>query len=161
MTEAEDAGFDLRLAEADVAAARLAVTGRGIDLDRARDRLLRLTVTAPFDGIIVETRAVAGDLIGSSLEGGPVPGIAVLMDPASLRVEADLAETALAQVTVGQTAEVVLDAWPEARLTARVAAILPRASLQKGTITLRLDLTDVPPDVALLANMAAKITLLP
>ena len=159
--EAEEAVFALRLAEAEIAAAELEVTRLGIEQERMADRLDRLTLTAPFDGIIVETRAVAGDLIGSALDGGPVPAIAVLMDPASLRIEADLAETTLSQVAVGQMAEVVLDAWPETRLPARVSAILPRASLQKGTITLRLTLTDVPPNVALLANMAAKITLIP
>jgi RND family efflux transporter MFP subunit len=158
-TDAEDAAFALRLAEADISAAKLEVKRLGFEKEQTADRLKRLTVTAPFDGIIAEIHAVKGDLIGSAFGGGPVPAIAVLMNPSSLRVDADFAESALSQVSVGQTAEVVLDAWPDARLSARVTAILPRASLQKGTITLRLTLTDVPPNVALLANMAAKITL--
>lgn len=160
-TDGQEAVFALRLAEADIAAARQIIVQRQIDRDQARDQLARLTITAPFAGIILETHAVAGDLIGSSLDGGPVPGIALLLDPTSLRIDADLAETALNQVSPGQTAEVVLDAWPDQRLAGRVETILPSASLQKGTITLRIVLNAPPPEGALLANMAAKVTLRP
>ncbi len=50
----------------------------------------------------------------------------------------------------------MLDAFPDQRFEMRVRTIVPAASLQKGTLTVRLEFL-VPPQ-RVLPNMAAKVT---
>jgi HlyD family secretion protein len=160
VTEQDTAVFALRLLDSDILGAGQAVATRKLELRRATTDLARLTITAPFDGVVVEQLAAAGDLVPSAMNGGdPGVGLLTLLDTSSLIVEAALAETNLSQVRTGQLATVVLDAWPDRRFAAHVQGIVPRAQIQTGTVTVRL--TFDAPDTAILANMAAKVTFAP
>lgn len=156
-TEQDNSVFALRLLESDILGARQAVATRKLELARAKADLARLTLTAPFDGVVVAQLAVPGDLVPSAMNGGdPGIGLLTLLDTSSLIVEVDLAETNLSQVRPGQTAMVVLDAWPDRTFAAHVHGIVPRAKVQTGTVTVRV-IFDTS-DTAILANMAAKVT---
>ncbi len=157
VTEQDSAVFALRLLDSDILGAGQAIAIRKLELRRATTDLARLTITAPFDGVVVAQLAAPGDLVPSAMNGGdPGVGLLTLLDTGSLIVEAALAETNLSQVRTGQLATVVLDAWPDRRFAAHVQGIVPRAQIQTGTVTVRL--TFDAPDTAILANMAAKVT---
>lgn len=115
-------------------------------------------IVAPFDGIVVNRLVGLGDMVASGTDGGgPRDGIAILLDPASLVIDVDVAQSNAARIKPGQTARAVLDAFPHRPLRMRVRTIVPAASLQKGTVTARLEFTALP--TGLLPNMAAKVTL--
>ncbi|MEF0941520.1 efflux RND transporter periplasmic adaptor subunit [Rhizobium sp. BR 362] len=150
----------------------LAVVQLTSDLDAARqtaetarlqvqkqERTLSLhQIIAPFDGVVVSRLAGLGDTVASGTDGGgPRDGIAILLDPTSMTIDADIAQSNAARLQPGQTAIAILDAFPNRPFKMRVRTIVPAASLQKGTITARLEFLTPPSRV--LPNMAAKVTL--
>jgi len=142
---------DLELARQSAETARLQV-------ERQERNLALHRIVAPFDGIVVNRLVGLGDMVASGTDGGgPRDGIAILLDPGSLVIDVDIAQSNAARIKAGQTATAVLDAFPDRPLNMRVRTIVPAASLQKGTVTARLEF--IAPPKGVLPNMAAKVTL--
>jgi Cu(I)/Ag(I) efflux system membrane fusion protein len=88
------------------------------------------------------------------MPGDPLFQIA---DLASVWVVADIFEQDLAQVRVGQTARVKIDAWPEKSFSARVAYVYPTVNAQTRSTSIRLELAN--PNGLLKPAMYASIEL--
>lgn len=142
----------------DLDIARQAAETALLQLERQERNLALHQIVAPFDGVIVTRLVSLGDMVASGTDGGgPRDGIAILLDPNSLTIDVDIAQSNAARIEPGQTAVAVLDAFPGRKFKMRVRTIVPAASLQKGTVTVRLEFLASPTRV--LPNMAAKITL--
>ncbi|MEP3300169.1 MAG: efflux RND transporter periplasmic adaptor subunit [Pseudoruegeria sp.] len=116
------------------------------------------TIRAPFDAVVVDRPAVPGQLIAQMGQSTPEDSILLtLLDTSSLFIDVDVAERNVAHVQVDTLAEVRLDAFPDRRLNAYVYSIYPRASREKGTVTVRLKLEPADHD-GILVNMAARVT---
>ena len=110
-------------------------------LDAAKAQLSKLHLVAPFAGTIGTVSARAGEMIV------PAQPIAILGDPASLRIETtDLSEADVARVQVGAQANVTFDALPGKTLTGKVTRIAPMSTPgQSGvnyTVVVELDQID-------------------
>jgi multidrug efflux pump subunit AcrA (membrane-fusion protein) len=81
-----------------------------------------------------------------------------MADPSSLLIEADVSETSLPKVRVGQPCEVQLDSIPDARFPAVVHMIVPTADRAKGTVLAKVRLTVADPRI--LPEMSAKVAFL-
>jgi len=88
-------------------------------VDRAAFDLARVTVRAPVAGIVANIKLKAGEWVNV---GAPLFG---LLDIGSTWIEANLKETQLTHVKVGQRATLVADAYPDVVWRARVASIGP------------------------------------
>ena len=119
-----------------------------IQRDRARreaehaERNTRLmTVTAPFDGLVVlETIFRGGGQMTEVQEGEELrSGVPILdvVDPSSMRVRASVNQTDIAHVAAGQPVRVGLDAYPELAFDGRVEQIAPLAVPSQLTSTVR------------------------
>lgn len=126
--------------EHDVEAAELQVDQSRVALEQARLRLEQATLTAPMAGTVTALNVQPGEMVSA---GQPA---VVLSDLTALEVEINLDETDVAQVSVGQEAQVILDAFPDVELTGEVAYIAPVAQAQAGVVlypvTIRLALAD-------------------
>lgn len=112
-------GVEQRLALEEVAnELQLAVYENTLEVKRRQ--LQKMTVTAPFDGVVSEVRARPGDLIGS---GAP---IAVLITT-TRTVEGKISEENFAGVREGQQAQVRFLGYGEQQYPAVVTKILPTA----------------------------------
>ena len=89
------------------------------DRDRAALDLLRTTIRAPIGGVAVNVRLQPGELVRASM---PVFALVTERRP---WVEANLKETTLTNVEVGQKVEVVLDIYPDVTWTGVVESISP------------------------------------
>lgn len=91
------------------------------DRDRAALNLAHTTMVAPLDGIAVNVKLQLGEQVKAA-----TPLFAIV---AATRhwVEANLKETELTHVAVGQRAKVVLDIYPDEAWEAEVASISPAA----------------------------------
>jgi HlyD family secretion protein len=98
------------------AAARIAE----LVLARALTALEAATLTAPFDGIILEVRTQAGATVSAGA------GLFLLADPSVLEAEVTVIEEDLPLVQVGQEVVVFFDAAPEAEVRGMVARIVPQ-----------------------------------
>lgn len=99
------------------------------------ERLARATLTAPFDGIVVQ-----GDL--SQLLGSPVEQGKVLFEVAPLdayRVVMNVDERDIAEVRVGQRGELALSGIPNELLPFTVRQITPISTPQDGSNYFRVE----------------------
>ena len=117
----------------DYANAKAAQVRAEANLDLAKQRMEDATVTAPVAGTIIEKTVSLGTVITSAT--GTFGGGTTLLKMANLdrvRVRALFNETDIGQVRGGQTATVIVDAFPDRRFTGAVEKIEPQAVVQQG-----------------------------
>ncbi|MBD2355025.1 efflux RND transporter periplasmic adaptor subunit [Tolypothrix sp. FACHB-123] len=127
-TEAQTAAQALRSAteqvrteQQAVAAAQGRVTAQKAVVAQAKERRSYTRITSPITGVITEKVTEPGNLLQA---GGEVLKIA---DFNRVKVIVQVSELELAQIRVGQSVEVSLDAFPDQTLVGRVARISPAA----------------------------------
>jgi RND family efflux transporter MFP subunit len=115
-------------------------------------------IRAPFDGVVVRRAAQSGENIGPA--GGVNVGgsLCTLIDRNSLEMVADVNETNISKVKVGQKAEVAAEARPERKYKGEVRQIVPTADRTKGIVQVKIRLFDA--DELLLPEMAARAAFL-
>lgn len=115
-------------------------------------------IRAPFDGVVVRRMAQAGENVGPA--GGVATGgaLCTLIDRSSLEMVADVNETNIAKVSVGQKVEVAAEARPDHKYRGEVRQIVPTADRTKGIVQVKVRLID--PDQELLPEMAARAAFL-
>ena len=86
-------------------------------------------IRAPFDGVVLTKNANVGDTITPFSSALDTKGAVVTMaDMATLEVEADVSESNLQKVKVGQPCEIELDALPDVRFQGRSPASCRRST---------------------------------
>lgn len=133
-------------------AAEVAVESARIGLARAERQLADATLTAPFDGVVTVVNARAGETAS---------GVLVEMaDLSSLQLVLEVDEVDIAQVQVGQTAELTPATWSDTSIPATVAAIAPEASGASELVTYRVYLDVGESELPLRVGMTADARLL-
>jgi len=87
------------------------------EFEAARLKLDHTTVTSPIDGVVAKKIANIGEVITA---GQPV---AVIIDLNNIWVEANLEETKVEHVRLGQPVDLNVDAYPKTRFTGKVINI--------------------------------------
>jgi RND family efflux transporter MFP subunit len=116
-------------------------------------------IRAPFDGVVLIKHANVGDNITPFSAAADTKGaIVTIADMETLEVEADVAESNIARITVDQPCEILLDALPGLRMAGRVARIVPTVDRSKATVLVKIRFVDR--DQRVLPDMSAKIAFL-
>jgi RND family efflux transporter MFP subunit len=146
-------------AEAGVASAR---ANLNVALANARNAQVAVDYTqirAPFDGVILSKSANVGDLVTPFSNATDSKGAVVSMaDMGTLEVEADVSESSLAKVRLGQPAEIVLDALPDTRFRGHIDRMVPTVDRAKATVMTKVKFDQIDPRV--LPEMSAKVSFL-
>jgi RND family efflux transporter MFP subunit len=159
------ASLDAAEANYDALAARLAagrenvtVADKGVAL--AQDALDKMTIRAPFGGMVVSKDAQPGEMVSpiSAGSGFTRTGLCTIVDMDSLEVEVDVNEAYIQRVTPGQRVTATLDAYPEWQIPAEVIAIVPTADRQKATVGVRIGLLER--DERVLRDMGVRVAFL-
>jgi RND family efflux transporter MFP subunit len=146
-------------AQANVEAMAAAVVAAQANARSAQVALDQTLIRAPFDGVILTKNANVGDNITPFSSAAEAKGAVVTMaDMATLEVEADVSESNLSKIAVGQAAEIQLDAWPGLRLDGVVARTVPTVDRSKATLLVKLRF--VHPDPRVLPDMSARVAFL-
>ena len=125
----------------DLAEAQLRNAQAGFN--EAQTALDALEIKAPFDGIITQVLAGAGQSVGA--------GTSLLTEsnPQALEVGATVVEEDLPLVRVGQKAQLYFDALPDETLTGTVARIIPRRTgTSQATYPIAITLDALNPQLA-------------
>lgn len=145
--EKSEAAFLYSLAA--VAEARAAVTKAEVDVENTYIR-------APFDGTVLTKNADVGEIVAPFASSATSKGsVVTLADMSSLEVEADVSESNIQKVKVGQRCEIILDAYPETRYPARVKKIVPTADRSRATVMTKVSF--IEKDDRVLPEMSARI----
>jgi RND family efflux transporter MFP subunit len=144
---------------AGVESARAAVAAAAAELREAEVAFDYTRVRAPFDAVVLTKNADIGDIltpIGAAAEARAA--VVNIADLDSLQVEADVSESSLEKVSVGQPCEIRLDALPEERFAGEVHMIVPTADRSKATVLVKVRFLD--PDPRILPEMSARVAFL-
>jgi len=116
-------------------------------------------IRAPFDGVILSKSANVGDLVTPFSNATDSKGAVVSMaDMSTLEVEADVSESSLGKVRVGQPAEIVLDALPDTRFRGHISRMVPTVDRAKATVMTKVKFDAIDPRI--LPEMSAKVSFL-
>lgn len=150
----DTADAQVRSLEAQVASAE--------QLVKYTDELIRnAEIYAPIDGVVTVKKAFLGETVAPQGFGGAGSAgatFAVIVDLSSLEMEADINEQNVAKLTIGQPAEVALDAYPDRPYKARLRQIVPTADRQKGSVKVKIEIFDK--DSRVLPEMSCRVVFL-
>jgi len=142
-----------------VAAAEAAVKANAAALQGANVMIEYSLIRAPFDAVVLTKNADIGDIvtpIGASANAKAA--VVTIADMSSLQVEADVSESNLRQIKVGQPCEIQLDALPDLRFRGVIHMIVPTADRSKATVMVKVRFIDN--DQRILPEMSAKVAFL-
>ena len=116
-------------------------------------------IRAPFDGVVLTKNANVGDIVTPFSSAVDSKGAVVMMaDMSTLEVEADVSESSLAKVRVGQPCEILLDALPDVRFRGSISRMVPTVDRAKATVMTKVRFNELDPRV--LPEMSAKVSFL-
>jgi multidrug efflux pump subunit AcrA (membrane-fusion protein) len=117
-------------------------------------------VRAPFTGVIIAKAAQAGEIISPISAGGGFTrtGVGTIVDMDSLEIEVDVNEAYINRVQPQQSAQAVLDAYPDWTIPAHVIAIIPTADRSKATVKVRIAIEQKDPRI--LPDMGVRVSFL-
>lgn len=146
-------------ARAGVFAAEAAVKASSAGLEAAEVAVEYTLIRAPFDAVVLTKNADIGDIVTPfSAAANAKAAVVTIADMDSLLVEADVSESNIKQVSVGQPCEIQLDALPEKRLRGALHMIVPTADRTKATVMVKVRFVDR--DSRILPEMSAKVAFL-
>jgi RND family efflux transporter MFP subunit len=139
-----------------VAQARQDLATAELGIRSAEEPLAELTIRAPFAGTVTRLDAHVGDSVLARTDSvRENQSLLAITDTTDMAIDADIAETNIASLKPGLRGEAVLDGFPDRAFAVEVLRLAPVASIEKGTITVRLSLIDPPEGIR--PNMAARI----
>lgn len=130
-------------------------------LSTAAERLAETELKAPIDGIILRKDVEEGQVISSgvsSVSGGTT--IALLANLDKVNVLADVDETDIGRVKVGQTVKAVADAFPDNEFVGRVLKVAPLAKVEQNVTTFEVTAEVDNPKHLLKSGMNANVQIM-
>ncbi|HAD05019.1 MAG: efflux transporter periplasmic adaptor subunit [Desulfuromonadales bacterium GWD2_61_12] len=149
---AERARATVAAGDAGIGSARAAVHGAEVAYDNT-------VIRAPFDAVVLTKDADLGDIVtpfGSVASSKA--SVVSIADLSSLQIEADVAESNLEKLAVGQPCEIQLDALPGSRFPGFLQTIVPTADRSKATVMVKIRFTEL--DRRILPEMSARVAFL-
>ena len=146
-------------ARASLDSARAGIRALEAGLLRSEVLIEYTLIKAPFDGVVLTKDADVGEVVapfGSATNAKAA--VVTMADLSSLLVEADVAESFLSRVQMGQPCEVLLDALPETRFPGKVDTIVPTADRTRATVMVKVRFDRLDPRV--LPEMSARVAFL-
>ena len=142
--------------ETDIELAQLSIDQAQLTLLEARIDLVNAELAAPSAGTVLRVNVDESDRISAGT-------VAItLADLSQLQLTIDVAEVDIPKISVGQLADVTIDAFPERVFAGMISGIEPSSNAEEGVIeypvTVRLvdeSLTDVIPGMTLLPPCGA------
>lgn len=109
----------------------------------ARQQLTRTEVRAPFDGIVTDRKASAGDTAQVGKE------LLKVMDPRSMRFEGSIASDQVGEVKVGQEVVFRVNGYGDQQFTGKVRRVNPAANVNTRQVDVLVDFVgDTQPKLA-------------
>jgi HlyD family secretion protein len=146
-------------AQAGVADAQARIKVSQAGLANAEASLEYTYIRSPFDGVVTTKYAEVGEVVAPfGAAANARAAVVTMADLQSLMVEADVSESNLDKVRVGQPCEISLDAIPDRRFPGEVHMIVPTADRSKATVLTKVKFLEF--DDRILPEMSAKAAFL-
>jgi RND family efflux transporter MFP subunit len=124
-----------------------------IALDQAQLALQQAQIVAPFDGVVTQVNIKLGQNAGS---GGSAIQIA---DLDHLQTVVNMSEIDINRIKDGQTAQITMDALPDASLQGTVTLIAPAGVLSQGVVNYPVTVDLTPPFDGVKTGMTSNVSI--
>ena len=163
----------VELRRANVAAARALVESSRLSVSDARRRREATVITAPISGTVLSVTVEVGSMVTSAVTNvGGGSAIMTLADLADLRVIGAIDEAQIGSVSVGQEAQIRVDAYRDVVFTGRVHRVSPLGTNASNVVTFDVEIvvTDerrsqlrsgMSADVEIVTNRQQDVLLIP
>ena len=143
----------LQVAKAQVGTARA-------NLDSVRAQLEYTVIRSPVDGVVIERTVEVGEMVapGGFTSQQSTGALVRIADPTSLEVEADINESYIARIELGQPASIRVDAVPDHEYSGSLRQIVPTADRQRAVVQVKVTIDDW--DERLVPDMSCTVTFL-
>jgi RND family efflux transporter MFP subunit len=156
----EDLSAQVIAAEARVGVQEAQVSAAEAAVGLAKANLENTLIRAPFDGTVLRKDAEVGEVVAPVASGGGFTrgAVVTMADLETLEVEVDVNEAYIGQISNGQAARIVLDAYPQLAFAGAVLQIVPTADRQRATVQVKVSILDSDPRI--LTEMGARVEFL-
>jgi RND family efflux transporter MFP subunit len=157
-TDLDRAGAAVEVQRRQVEVVRQDAAAAEAVLERTRATERNAFIEAPFAGMVLRREAEPGEVVSPANTGasGSKTAVVTLADFATLEIEVDVYERDIARIGAATPCRVVLDAYPDRRLPARVRLLRPTADRTRATVQVYVEF-DAVPDFAR-PEMGARVT---
>ncbi|MEM9505712.1 MAG: efflux RND transporter periplasmic adaptor subunit, partial [Cyanobacteria bacterium P01_E01_bin.43] len=128
----------------DITAAAAAVAAAEAQVAAVETQIEEAVIRAPFDGVITQTYATIGAIVTPTTSASATASAtssSILAISSGLEVEVDVSEANIAQVQVGQSVEIVADAFPQQVFSGEVKRIAPEAVIENNVTLFQVVVT--------------------
>ncbi len=130
---AKDTIYDIEVKKHEIDLARAEVQRAKIALAEAKERLDETEIFAPISGVLIEKLVEQGQIISSGISnvsGGTT--LANLADLSRLFIIADVDETDIGSIQIGQQVKITADAYPGRTFPGKVQRISPKGQVENS-----------------------------
>ena len=157
--EYESLRNQLDLARIDFSSSRERLTQAEAQLDQVLDNLSKTKIISPIDGVVTSLDIKVGETAIASSTNIPGSSLMTIANPASIYTEVLVDEADIANIEIGQRAEIVAIAYPDQPMTGVVRFIANTAKIAAGrtglSFVVKIDITD-PGEVVLRPGMSCR-----
>jgi HlyD family secretion protein len=152
------------IAQSDLDSAKATYDGAKAQLDQSRaalhqaeTNLAYAKIFSPIDGVVVARQYDAGQTVAASFQAPTLFTIA--QDLTKMQVQADVDQSDIGRVAVGEVSRFTVDAYPEQEFRGKISQVRLNATINQNVITYPV-IIDVPnPDGKLRPSMTANVTI--
>jgi HlyD family secretion protein len=150
--------------QSDIDSARAAYEGANAQVQQSTAALnqsltnLKYTkIISPIDGIVVDRQYDVGQTVAASFQAPTLFSIA--QDLTKMQVQADVDQSDIGRIAVGQTARFTVDSYPDQEFRGRISQIRLNATVSQNVVTYPVIIEVPNPDEKLRPKMTANVTI--
>jgi HlyD family secretion protein len=148
---------DVDGAKAQFDSARAQVAQSQAALNQSLTNLRYARIVSPIDGVVVDRQYDVGQTVAASFQAPTLFQIA--QDLTKMQVQADVDQSDIGRVQVGQVARFSVDAYPEEEFRGRIAQIRYNAQVNQNVVTYPVILEVDNPEGKLRPKMTANVNI--
>ncbi|HEV7919181.1 MAG TPA: efflux RND transporter periplasmic adaptor subunit, partial [Thermoanaerobaculia bacterium] len=148
---------DLDAARAQYEGANAGVQQSTAALSQALTNLRYTKIVSPIDGVVVDRQYDVGQTVAASFQAPTLFSIA--QDLTKMQVQADVDQSDIGRVQVGQPARFTVDAYPDEEFRGRIAQIRLNAQVNQNVVSYPVIIEVSNPGERLRPKMTANVTI--
>ena len=127
---------ELSLAKVDLRSLQESLTQALAALDQSQELLGKTQIRSPIDGVVIQLEVKVGETVIAGTTNIPGSTMMVIADPSETLTEVQVDEADIAQVRVGQDADIFTAAYPDTPLSGTIQSIASVARQTQGQASL-------------------------
>jgi HlyD family secretion protein len=127
---------ELALSRVDLRSLQESLTQARAALDQSEDLLSKTRIRSPIDGVVIQLDLKVGETVIAGTTNIPGSTMMVIADPSETLTEVQVDEADIAQVRVGQDADIFTAAYPDTPLSGTIQSIASVARQTPGQASL-------------------------